>query len=71
MSHPNSAKLSRDLCFLCGLRYTTAELYFLRCPCHGYIKRVCLQLRRVLVEFLGSKVIEQEMARRLRSDLKC
>jgi cytochrome c oxidase assembly protein Cox11 len=34
-------------CFVCGLRYATIELYFLRCPCRGYTTRVRLQLRRV------------------------
>jgi trehalose-6-phosphatase len=34
------------------------------------ITRVRLQLREFLVEFRGSRVIEQEMARRLHSDLK-
>jgi hypothetical protein len=35
------------ICFLCGLRYARVELCFLRCPCLGYITRVCLQLWRI------------------------
>jgi hypothetical protein len=31
-------------CFLCGLRYSTIELCFLRCPCRGCITRVPLQI---------------------------
>jgi hypothetical protein len=30
----------RVICFLCGLRYATIELFFLRCQCRGYITRV-------------------------------
>jgi hypothetical protein len=50
--------------------WSTVELCFLRWPCRGCIMWVHLQLRWVLVEFRGSGVIEQEMARRLHSDLK-
>jgi hypothetical protein len=32
-------------CFLCGMRYATVELCFLRCSCRGYITRVRSQLR--------------------------
>jgi hypothetical protein len=68
--------LTRDTCVLCGLLHATIEeLCFLRCPCRGFIARVHLLLRRVeefLVEFRGSRVLEQEMARKLHnSDLKC
>jgi hypothetical protein len=55
-------------CFLCGLRHVTLELCF---PFRGYITRVRSELRRVLVEFRGSRMIEKETARRLLSDLKC
>jgi hypothetical protein len=34
-------------CFLCGLRYATIELCFLRSPCRVYITRIRVQLRRV------------------------
>jgi hypothetical protein len=37
--------LSRDLCFLSGLRRATVKLSYLRCPCRGYIMRVRLQPR--------------------------
>jgi hypothetical protein len=82
-------------CFLCGLRYATIELCFLRCPCRVYITRVRLQLRRVQEgSAVGStrtrmsvslvncenklstvrteeyRVIEDEITRRLHSDLK-
>jgi hypothetical protein len=36
-----------------------------------YIASLLAAKKRVLVEFRGSRVIEQEMARRLHSDLKC
>jgi hypothetical protein len=55
---PNSAYLSRQVC---GLSYATVELCFLRCPWRGYITRVPLQLRRVLAEFRGSMVVEDEI----------
>jgi hypothetical protein len=61
---------------LCGLRYMATELPFLRCPCGAYITKTCCSLdlwaqKSFLVEFRGSRVIEQEMVRRFHSDLKC
>jgi hypothetical protein len=80
-SHPvlltdqSTRSLTSDTCFLCGLRHAAIEeLCFLRCPRRGYITRVREQLRGVqrgFSEFWGSRVTEQDMARRLHIDVKC
>jgi hypothetical protein len=45
--HTPTVLIYHVTCFLCGLRYATVGLFFLCCPCRGYITRVRLQSRRV------------------------
>jgi hypothetical protein len=45
--------------------WSAVELCFVRCLCCGYITWARLQLREFLVEFRGSRGIEQELARRI------